>query len=276
MGIAVTTLRQDVGLNPDSAVLAREIEPVQRPRFSPAPEESQSDKTAFDQMLNYSPALAGMRESIRSALIQVKYSENQTLPQLNLGAQFGVTSEAGDATCTASITVPSYANCFTPRGPVVRRAAQRGRTSFRWRLRFSTEPHVQLYLLRLCSGAGLFDAARQCRPQAALAQARVSLEQTRLQYRQAFYQAALQVKSALVNLRAYKEQVVSTGEATSYARESLHDVQVEFRIGTATTNQLLQYQSNLVTAQSIQVQADWPGKCAAGALAGRRYAAAAF
>ena len=71
-------------------------------------------------MLSYSPALAGMRESIRSALIQVKYAENQTLPQLNLGAQFGVTSEAGDATCTASITVPSYANCFTPRGPVVR------------------------------------------------------------------------------------------------------------------------------------------------------------
>ena len=93
-------------------------------------------------------------------------------------------------------------------------------------------------------------------PQAALAQARVSLEQTRLQYRQAFYQAALQVKSALVNLRAYKEQVVSTGEATSYARETLHDVQVEFRIGTATTNQLLQYQSNLVTAQGNEVQAD--------------------
>src|SRR5208282_3409286 len=63
-------------------------------------------------------------------------------------------------------------------------------------------------------------------------------------------------KSALVNLRAYKEQVVSTAEATSYARESLHDVQVEFRIGTATTNQLLQYQSNLVTAQGNEVQAD--------------------
>ncbi len=104
LGIAVTTLRQDVGLNPDSAVLAREIEPVQRPDLSPAPEESQSDKTAFDQMLNYSPALAGMRESIRSALIQVKYSENQTLPQLNLGAQFGVTTANTLTSCIATVS----------------------------------------------------------------------------------------------------------------------------------------------------------------------------
>jgi outer membrane protein len=257
LDIAVTTLRQDVGLNPDSAVLAQEIEPTERPDLSPTPEESQSDKTAFDQMLSYSPALAGMRESIRSALIQVKYAENQTLPQLNLGAQFGVTSEAGDATCTASITVPSYANCFTPRGPVVR-AGQNNAAELPFGGGYASALNRMFnftfydYAAVLGFSMPLDNAA----PQAALAQARVSLEQTRLQYRQAFYQAALQVKSALVNLRAYKEQVVSTGEATSYARETLHDVQVEFRIGTATTNQLLQYQSNLVTAQGNEVQAD--------------------
>ena len=93
-------------------------------------------------------------------------------------------------------------------------------------------------------------------PQAGLAQARVSLDQTRLQYRQALYQAALQVKSALSNLRAYEEQVESTQQATVYAQESLHDVSAEFHVGTATTNQLLQYQSNLVAAQGNEVQAD--------------------
>ena len=41
------------------------------------------------------PVLAGSGEAtatvegIRAALMQVKFSENQTLPQLNLGAQFG-------------------------------------------------------------------------------------------------------------------------------------------------------------------------------------------
>jgi outer membrane protein TolC len=82
------------------------------------------------------------------------------------------------------------------------------------------------------------------------------LEQNRFQYQQALYQAALQVKAGLSNLRAYLEQVESTAQATSYAEESLRDVQVQFRVGTATTNQLLQYQSNLVTAQGNEVQAD--------------------
>jgi outer membrane protein TolC len=91
---------------------------------------------------------------------------------------------------------------------------------------------------------------------AALAQARIAYNQARLQYREAVYQAALQVKSALVNLKAYREQVAATWEATEYAAKSLHDVREQFRVGMATTNQVLQYQSNLVTAQGNQVQAD--------------------
>jgi outer membrane protein TolC len=92
-------------------------------------------------------------------------------------------------------------------------------------------------------------------PEAALAQAQISLNQTRLQYRQALYQGALQVKSAFDDLVAYQQQVEATAEATSYAQESLHDVRLEFREGTATTNQLLQYQSNLVAAQNNEVLA---------------------
>ncbi len=58
---------------------------------------------------------------------------------------------------------------------------------------------------------------------AALAQAHIAYDQARLQYRQTLFQQVLQVKSALANLRAYKEQVAATREATHYAAESLHD-----------------------------------------------------
>ena len=84
---------------------------------------------------------------------------------------------------------------------------------------------------------------------AALAQAHVAYDQSRLQYRQALYQAVLLVKSALANLTAFQEQVDATAEATTYAQKSLHDTEAQYRVGTATTNTLLQFQSNLVTAQ---------------------------
>src|SRR5271163_443160 len=115
--IARTTLRQDVALNHADAMLASDIEPLQQPDIHYGAIEADND--AFRLMLEDSPALAGLRESIRSALIQVKFAENQTLPQLNLGAQFGITGVAGNSKCTASGTVPVFANCFNPNGPTV-------------------------------------------------------------------------------------------------------------------------------------------------------------
>ena len=257
LDITLTTLRQDVGLNPDDAVLAQNVDPVQQPDLTPGTEENESEQVAFNRMVSYSPGLAGMREAIRSAVIQVKFAENQTLPQLNLGAQFGVTSEAGDAFCTSTITVPSYANCFVPRGPIVRPGQfNAAELPFGGGYGSALNRMLNFSFYDYAAVLGFSMPLDNAAPQAALSQARIALDQSRLQYRQAFFQAALQVKSALINLRAYRKQVVSTADATSYAAESLHDVQAEFRVGTATTNQLLQYQSNMVTAQGNQVQAD--------------------
>jgi outer membrane protein len=254
LDIAKTTLRQDVAYNPDDSLIAQDLQPAQGPDIRPT--DDGNNEIAFRKMLENSPALAGMREAIRSALLQVKYAENQTLPQLNFGAQFGVTSEGGNSKCTATITVPSYANCFDPAGPKVSAGADNAAelpftggygASMNRLFNFSFYD----YALVLGFSMPLDNAA----PRAALAQARISLDETKLQYRQALYQAALQVKAALANLLAFQQQVESTGDATEYAAESLHDVSVEFKEGTATTNQLLQYQSNLVTAQGNQVQA---------------------
>ncbi len=253
--IALTTLRQDVAANHAGAMLAAEIEPQQQPDTQH--EAIETDDVAFKQMLEDSPALAGLREAIRSALIQVKYAENQTLPQLNLGVQFGITSEAGNSKCTTSGTVPSFANCFNPGGPTVPPGTNNGAI-----LPFGGDYGTALnslfdfkfydYAAVLGFSMPLDNAAAK----AALAQAHVAYDQARLQYRQALYQAVLLVKSALANLTAYQEQVDATREATKYAQKALHDTQVQFRVGTATTNTLLQFQSNLVTAQGNEVQAD--------------------
>jgi outer membrane protein len=253
--IARTTLRQDVALNNAAALVGAEIEPLQRP--DTRTESPETEEVAFEKMLEESPSLAGLRESIRSALIQVKYAENQTLPQLNLGTQFGISSEAGNSKCTSSISVPSYANCFNPKGPTVPPGADNAAE-----LPFAGDYSSALnrmfdfkfydYAAVLSFSIPLDNAAAK----AALEQAHISYEQSRLQYRQALYQAVLQVKSALANLRACDDQVEAAQEATYYAVKSLRDVQAQFRVGMATTNQLLQYQSNMVTAQGSEVQTD--------------------
>jgi outer membrane protein len=253
--IARTTLRQDVAANNAGAMLASEIQPLQQPDTKYGAVET--DDFAFKAMLEDSPALAGMREAIRSALIQVKYAENQTLPQLNIGAQFGMTSQAGNSKCTTSGTVPAFANCFSPSGPTVPPGSDNGAL-----LPFGGDYGTALnglfdfkfydYAAVLGFSMPLDNAAAK----AALAQAHVAYDQSRMQYRQALYQSVLLVKSALANLTAYQEQVDATAEATKYAQKALHDTDAQFRVGLATTNTLLQYQSNLVTAQGSEVQAD--------------------
>ncbi|HTY54274.1 MAG TPA: TolC family protein, partial [Candidatus Binataceae bacterium] len=244
---ARTTLRQDVTLNPGDTLLGEDIEPVQQP--DTRTDNSQTAETALEKMLEYSPALAGLREAIVTSLLQVKYAENQTLPQLNFGGEFGLTSEAGNTKCTSSFTVPSYANCFNPNGPMTGKPFNAAVLPFGGEysdaLNRMFDARFYNYAALLTFSMPLDNASAK----AALAQARISYNQARLQYREALFQAVLQVKSALSNLAAYRRQVTATKEATYYANKSLDDVNSQFEVGLATTNQVLQYQSNLVTAQ---------------------------
>jgi outer membrane protein TolC len=230
--IASTTLRQDVAANRADAMLAAEIQPLQQPDTQYGTVET--DDIAFRKMLDDSPALAGLREAIRSSLIQVKFAENQTLPQLNLGAQFGTTSEAGNSKCTTSGTIPAFANCFNPSGPVVTPPATNNGALLPFGGDYGTSLNGLFdfkfydYAAVLGFSMPLDNAAAK----AALAQAHVAYDQARLQYRQALYQQVLLVKSALANLTAFQEQVEATHEATVYAQKSLHDTQAQFRCNT--------------------------------------------
>ena len=89
---ARAVLRQDVMFNPEHTFLPVMLEPIERPNPQQMPE---NDEQSLELAMMYRPELAAMRESIRSFLLQVKYAENQTLPQFNVGAQFGITSTAG-------------------------------------------------------------------------------------------------------------------------------------------------------------------------------------
>src|SRR5271169_4193740 len=109
-----TQLRQDVMLNPYGTFLPEEIQPLTRP--NPQEQVGVDEERALELAVQYVPSLGSMREAIRDALLQVKFSENQVLPQLNLGAQFGLTSTAGTTPCQESLSGKTSAtsNCSVP------------------------------------------------------------------------------------------------------------------------------------------------------------------
>jgi outer membrane protein len=173
------------------------------------------------------------------------------LPQLNLGSSFGVTAATGTTHCVA-ISAPANGNCAPPGGsPGTGEKAPFGGI-YGDALRRMLDGKFYNYAAVLSFEMPLDNAAAK----AALAQAHISYEQARLQYRQALSQSVLLIESAIGNLQADVKRVEATREAAYYAEKSLRDEQVRFRVGMATTHDLLQFQSELVTAQGNQVTAN--------------------
>jgi outer membrane protein TolC len=245
---ARAALRQDVMLNPSDAFVPQEIQPINKPTGTVSSIPSQ--EVALETAIEYRPSLGAMREAIRAALLQVKYAENQTLPQLNLGAQIGITSTSGYTPCIEVFGKGTQSNCTTSAGLAGSKLPFGG--IYGDALNHMFDFGFYNYAAVLNFEFPLDNAAAR----GVLAQTRVAYEQLRMQYRADISQAVVAVQTALANLKADVERVRATRQATYYAAQSLHDEQVRFRVGMATTHDLLQYQSQLVSAQGNQIQAE--------------------
>jgi outer membrane protein len=242
-------LRQDVMYNPQGTFLPAEIEPAELPN----PHESITidEDGALRAAVEYRPSLASLRESIRAALLQVRFSENQTLPQLNFGGQIGVTSTAGTTPCNQNLSLTSTGNCTPPgAGPDTGNRLPFGgiygdALNRMWNFTYYSYAAVVSFQMPLDDATA----------RASLAQSRVQYEQTRMQYRAQLSAAVVQIENALANLYADQKRAQATEQATFYARQSLNDENVRFRVGMATTHDLLQFQEEAVAAEGNQVQA---------------------
>jgi outer membrane protein TolC len=249
-------LRQDIMLNPGNTFIPAEIEPATRP--NPKMEVAESEERALELAVQYRPSLAGMREAIRSALLQVKFSENQSLPQLNLGTQFGLTSTAGTTPCTTFGTSNPSGNCNTgipnpnpPPASIIGNKLPFGGIYGDALNRLGTFSFYN-YAAVLSFQMPLDNAVAR----AQLAQARVLYEQSRMSYRASLSQAVVDVETAISDIYADVKRAQATAQATYYARQALHDEEVRFRVGLATTHDLLQFQEEEVQAEGNEVQAE--------------------
>jgi outer membrane protein len=249
-------LRQDVMLNPKGTFIPQEIEPATRP--NPEEQVAESEERALELAAQYRPSLAGLREAIRGALLQVKFSENQSLPQLSLGTQFGLSSTAGTTPCLPLFSGSTAGNCNTgvvnPNPPPA--DIQGAKLPFGGIYgdalnRLGTFTYYN-YAAVLSFQMPLDNAAAR----ATLAQARVLYEQQRMQYRAALSQAVVDVETGISDLYADVKRAQATAQATYFARQALHDEEVRFRVGMATTHDLLQFQEEEVQAEGNQVQSE--------------------
>ncbi len=189
-----TQLRQDVMLNPYGTFLPEEIQPLTR--TNPQEQVGVDEERALELAVQYVPSLGSMREAIRDALLQVKFSENQVLPQLNLGAQFGLTSTAGTTPCQLNLGGGTGGNCETAdvRPPAVPAPGNGTKLPFGgiygdsldrlWGFSYYNYAAVLTFQMPLDNAV----------PRAALAQARVLYEQQRVLYRAALSQAVVNVR----------------------------------------------------------------------------------
>jgi outer membrane protein len=248
-------LRQDVMLNPAGTFLPENVEPAEIP--DPAVQINDDEESALEQMIEYSPALGGLRESIRTSLLQVRFQQNQVMPQLNIGGQFGVTALAGTTRCAStSFSTGVAQNCIA--GPSVPPAPKYNG----FRLPFGGiygDALNHMLDARFYNYAGVINFEMpldNAAAKASLAQARIEYEQARMTYRAALSESVTALETALANLRADEKRAQATKAATYYAEQSLRDEQIKFRVGLATTHDLLQFQSELVTAQGNEVSTD--------------------
>ncbi len=247
---ARAALREDVMLSPNGTFVPEKIEPADKPNPSEPvnDEEERSLETAFEN----SPSLAAAREAIRGQKLQVKYQENQLLPVVSIASQFSINSLAGTTLCGPAFSGVST-NCIIPPSTVA--------NGFQFPF-FSGGYDTalnRLFGFRFYNYAILVSMEMpldNAPIRAAVAQARVQHQQLREQYRAMVSQTVVDVETALANLGAGIQNVKATAAATSYARQALHDEQVRFKVGMATTHDLLQFENELVTAEGNQAKAE--------------------
>jgi outer membrane protein TolC len=236
-------------LNPQDSFLPEGIDPSERPTGTA--NVDLDEQRSLELAMEYRPELGAMRESLRGMLLQVRFSENQTLPELNFGAQVGVNSTAGSSNCFHFHDV-GMPNCTvaSPGGPTGGTKVPLGgiygdALNRMWNFSFYN------YAVGLTLRVPLTNDYAN----ATLAQARVEYDQQRLRYREQVSKIIVDVESARSNLATTAERVRATDAAAKYARAALSAEEARYRAGASDTHELLQYQQLLISSLAFQVQA---------------------
>ncbi len=197
-----------------------------QPQFEPR----QADFNAFLQLaLENRPDIQQARIDLKSKNVEVRYSRNQLLPNLQLTASYYTSGLSGDR--KLSETEILHGNLGDALNDVFKN------------LYHSNSIGLQLSIPLLNTAA-----------RADLAQARLNLQQSMLQLKRAENTAYSEVKQATADLEANYKLVEANRIARELAEQKLAAEQKKLAVGLSTNYQVLQYQRDYANALSSELK----------------------
>jgi outer membrane protein TolC len=212
------------------------IDATERPEFSPSPVDVVS---AVRRALDSRTDLQQARKNLQVNDTTLKYLTNQTLPQADLVARYGLIGQGGtqftgcsgsgiSRACTGEL-VGGYGDALS---------TLFGRNYPTWTLQLNVS-----YPL----GTSAADAT--------VARARVQENQVEAQLKQIELQIATDVTNAATNVQSNVERVQAAQAARDFAQRTLEAEQSKFEVGMSTNYFVVQAQRDLATAQNNELQA---------------------
>jgi outer membrane protein TolC len=181
--------------------------------------------------------IVNMRKTLEAADISIRYFKNQTLPDLNVQAGYGLSGQGG--------TDFNFSDTFPP---VPTSVVKNGYGSVLSQM-FSNDFHNWSLAVTVGYPIGRSNA------QAALAKAKVSYSQSELQLRSLELSVSTQVREAVRTLNTNRKRVDATRVSRELAERKLVAEQKKFEAGMSTNFLVIQAQRDLATARNSELQA---------------------
>lgn len=225
--IARTNLRLTLNLNPKNTFMPRRIEPAESPSVLP----SQILRVnTLENALTSRPEILSANLNVQNQAFQVRYTENQLLPRLDLKAGAGLTGLAGELK-------PGETNPFPGNyGTAIDRL---GSGNF---YDYSVGVVLQFPL-----GNG--------RARSNFARARIELDQAKARQRDLVSKVTLEVEKAIGDMEANFKRIQTTRLSREFAEENLRGQERRFEVGLVTQKDVIDFQSRLLDAQGAELRA---------------------
>ncbi len=231
----LTLKRLIVGGTQDSNWTAS-IDPVERPEFAPQPIDVEA---AVRRALDARTDLAAARKNLQVNDASIKFLHNQTLPQADLVARYGLIGQGGQ----------QYTNCS---GTGINRVcADTIPGGYGNALTTLFNQNYPTWNVSLNVTYPIGTSAQE----ATLARARVQLSQVEAQMKQIELQIATDVTNAATQVQNNVERVQAAQAAREFAQRQLEAEQSKFEVGMSTNYFVVQAQRDLATAQNNELQA---------------------
>jgi outer membrane protein len=211
-----------------------QIDPVDRPDFHPEPIDIEA---AVRRALSERTDLDIAQKNSQANDVTVRFLRNQLLPQADFQATYGL----------AGIGGISFPRSSTQLGGNV--APVPGGIGDTFGSLFNSSYPRWTFALNFSYPLGLSSQ------EAAVARARVQLNQVQAQVRQIELQVATDVTNAAVTAQSNAERVQAAQAASQLAQKQLEAEQSKFEVGMSTNYNVIQSQRDLATAQSNELQA---------------------